>query len=92
MENTISLYERGTGYNRRGEYYGVQYLRTSDGDLFRIGDNNLDFYTNIDMDIYGIYSLYLYREDFGDLEDNKIDNFYPNFTIGNRTIICGNVT
>lgn len=66
--------------------------RSSDGDLFRIGDNNLDFYTNIDMDIYGIYSLYLYREDFGDLEDNKIDNFYPNFTIGNRTIICGNVT
>lgn len=75
-----------------GEYYGVQYPRTSDGDLFRIGDNNLDFYTNIDMDIYGIYSLYLYREDFGDLEDNKIDNFYPNFIIGNRTIICGNVT
>lgn len=25
MENTISLYERGTGYNRRGKYYGVQY-------------------------------------------------------------------
>ena len=25
MENTISLYERGTGYNRGGEYYGVQY-------------------------------------------------------------------
>lgn len=92
MENTISLYEKGTGYNRLGEYYVVQYPRTSDGDLFRIGDNNLDFYTNIDMDIYGIYSLYLYREDFGDLEDNKIDNFYPNFTIGNRTIICGNVT
>lgn len=26
-----------------GEYYGVQYPRTSDGDLFRIGDNDLDF-------------------------------------------------
>lgn len=25
MENTISLYERGTGYNRGGEYCGVQY-------------------------------------------------------------------
>lgn len=25
MENTISLYERGTGYNRGDEYYGVQY-------------------------------------------------------------------
>lgn len=27
-----------------GEYYGVQYPRTSDGDLFRIGDNDLDFW------------------------------------------------
>lgn len=43
MENTISLYEKGTGYNRGGEYYGVQYPRTSDGDLFRVGDNDLDF-------------------------------------------------
>lgn len=25
------------------EYYGVKYPRTSDGDLFRIGDNDLDF-------------------------------------------------
>lgn len=25
------------------EYYGVQYPRTSDGDLFRVGDNDLDF-------------------------------------------------
>lgn len=25
MENTISLYEKGTGYNRWGEYYGVKY-------------------------------------------------------------------
>lgn len=36
MENTISLYERGTGYNRRGKYYGVQYPRTSDGDLLKL--------------------------------------------------------
>lgn len=44
MENTISLYERGTGYNRgRGKYYGVRYPRTSDGDLFGVGDNDLDF-------------------------------------------------
>ena len=43
MENTIILYEKGTGYNRLGEYYVVQYPRTSDGDLFRIGDNDLDF-------------------------------------------------
>lgn len=60
MENIISLYKIGTGYNRGGEYYVVQYPRTSDGDLFRVGDNDLDFYTNIDMDIYGIYSLCLY--------------------------------
>lgn len=53
--------------------------RTSDGDLYGVGDNDLDFYTNIDMDIYGIYSLYLYREDFEDLEDNKIDNFLSEF-------------
>ena len=44
MENTISLYEKGTGYNRGGEYYEVQYPCTSDGDLFGIGDNDLDFY------------------------------------------------
>lgn len=25
------------------EYYGVQYLRTSDRDLFRVEDDNLDF-------------------------------------------------
>lgn len=43
MENTISLYEKGTGYNRRGKYYGVQYPRTSNGDLFGIGDNDLGF-------------------------------------------------
>lgn len=43
MENTISLYEKGTGYNRGGEYYGVQYLRTNNGDLFRVEDDNLDF-------------------------------------------------
>lgn len=43
MENTISLYEKGTEYNRRGEYYGVQYPRTNDGDLFGVGDNDLDF-------------------------------------------------
>lgn len=43
MENTISLYEKGTGYNRRGKYYRVQYPRTSDGDLFGVGDNDLDF-------------------------------------------------
>lgn len=43
MENTISLYEKGTGYNRGGEYYVVQYPRTSDGDLFRVGYNDLDF-------------------------------------------------
>lgn len=61
------------------EYYGVQYPRSSNGDLYGVGDNDLDFYTNIDMDIYGIYSLYLYREDFEDLEDNKIDNFLSEF-------------
>lgn len=43
MENTIILYEKGTGYNRRGEYYGVQYPRSSNGDLFRVGYNDLDF-------------------------------------------------
>ena len=43
MENTISLYEKGTGYNRRGKYYGVQYPRTSDGDLYGVGDNDLNF-------------------------------------------------
>lgn len=43
MENTISLYEKGTGYNRGGEYYGVQYPRTSDGDLYGVRDNDLDF-------------------------------------------------
>lgn len=43
MENTISLYEKGTGYNRRGKYYGVQYPRTSDGDLCGVGDNDLNF-------------------------------------------------
>ena len=26
-----------------GKYYGVRYLRTSDGDLFGVGDNDLDF-------------------------------------------------
>lgn len=44
MKNTISLYEKGTEYNRGGEYYGVQYPRTSDGDLFGVGDNDLDFW------------------------------------------------
>lgn len=43
MENTISLYERGTGYNRGGEYCGVQYPRSSNGNLCRVGDNDLDF-------------------------------------------------
>lgn len=43
MENTISLYEKGTGYNRGGEYYGVQYPRSSNGDLYGVGDNDLDF-------------------------------------------------
>lgn len=44
MENTISLYEKGTGYNRRGKYYGVQYPRSSsNGDLYGVGDNDLDF-------------------------------------------------
>ena len=43
MKNTISLYEKGTGYNRLGEYYVVQYPRTSDGDLYGVGDNDLDF-------------------------------------------------
>ena len=43
MENIISLYKIGTGYNRGGEYYVVQYPRTSDGDLFRVGYNDLDF-------------------------------------------------
>lgn len=43
MENTISLYEKGTEYNGGGEYYGVQYPRTSDGDLCGVGDNDLDF-------------------------------------------------
>ena len=38
MKNTISLYEKGTGYNRLGEYYVVQYPRTSDGDLYGVGD------------------------------------------------------
>lgn len=46
MENTISLYEKGTGYNRGGEYYGVQYPRSSNGDLYEVGDNNLNFYYN----------------------------------------------
>lgn len=27
-----------------GEYYGVQYPRTSDGDLYGVGDNDLDFW------------------------------------------------
>lgn len=43
MENTIILYEKGTGYNRLGEYYVVQYPRTSDEDLYGVGDNDLDF-------------------------------------------------
>ena len=43
MKNTISLYEKGTGYNRLGEYYGVQYPRSSNGDLYGVGDNDLDF-------------------------------------------------
>lgn len=43
MENTISLYEKGTEYNRGGEYYGVQYPRSSNGDLYGVGDNDLDF-------------------------------------------------
>lgn len=44
MKNTISLYEKGTVYNRLGEYYVVQYPRSSsNGDLYGVGDNDLDF-------------------------------------------------
>lgn len=46
MENTISLYEKGTGYNRGGEYYEVQSPRTSNGDLCGVRDSDLDFYYN----------------------------------------------
>lgn len=44
MENTISIYEKGTEYNRGCKYYRVQYPRTSNGDLFGIGNNDLDFW------------------------------------------------
>lgn len=43
MENIISLYKIGTGYNRGGEYYVVQYPRSSNGDLCGVGYNDLDF-------------------------------------------------